>query len=418
MQTRLLLHSLVLALATGAFAAACGPDLDDDAGAGADADGPPAADEPIGDDVTDLPDLEPSNGCGVDCDDIPADPQVIEVEPDGDAGADDADADDGGDDVISADNPAVIASGGPVAGSKMTVKRYAGLHAHASADSALLSAAPHGGVADDSLHPYRNPTGIIPGGKSVTVVDPTLHSGFMKVKYAGVTGWVTNSKLAFRPSSQSRLAFAKQASVRNAFFKHQIHRSMWNKDGPMHSGNCAPTSLAMAVAVFGKETSTQSVEQSIHRMRHVYDPGLHEGNGTTRSEIRDAAVAAGLHVHVLSSDVSPSAGLTRLNGQLSSGRAVVLTGEPGKPNSGPSLYEQAFNRAYAAAIADGAELPHSHYDFNGHHAILVLGRDGNGKYIVGDPLSEVGFITLTANEMKDFMTRWSGQRGTGVAVWP
>ena len=208
-----------------------------------------------------------------------------------------------------------------------------------------------------------------------------------------------------------------QPAVRNAFFKHQIRRNLWNKDGPSHSGNCAPTSLAMAAHVFGAEPAGLSVEESIHRIRAKYDSGLHESRGTTRAQIETASRAINMHVQPLRTDVSPTTALTRLRGQLNLGRVVVLSGLPGKPNAGPTLYERAFTRAYAAAIARGMTLRHSTYDFNGGHSILVMGVDSSGRYVVGDPISEVGFVALTAAEMKDYMTRFTGARGTGNAVW-
>ena len=58
-------------------------------------------------------------------------------------------------------------------------------------------------------------------------------------------------------------------------------------------------------------------------------------------------------------------------------------------------------------------LYHSTYNFDGTHAIVVIGKDASSRYIVGDPLSEVGFVPMTAGPMKDFFTRWGG---TGNAV--
>ena len=387
---------------------ACGPDDELDADTAgdpaADEPGTAAADEPIGDDFA-APDPAPP-GCGDDCDDIPDNPRIEIVHPL-------VVPDEEGDGPVTP-----MALSGPIVGSHMVTKRYAGFHVHASTGSALLSVAPHGGVADDALHPNRNPSGTIPAGHTVTVVQVAPHNGYMKVRYGGVVGWIQTSKLLWRNPSLTKVKFAMQSTTaRNAFFKHQILRSRWNKDGPLHSGNCAPTSLAMGAEVMGAESSGLSIEQSIHRVRHTYDAGLHESDGTNRAEIKSAAIALGLNTHALTTDVSPSAALTRLKGQLDAGRVVVLVGEPGKPNAGPTVYERAFNRAYAHAIQGGATLSHSTYDFNGHHAILVLGRDSAGNYVVGDPISEVGFIALTPAEMKDFMTRFAGNRGTGVAVW-
>jgi hypothetical protein len=300
-------------------------------------------------------------------------------------------------------------------GSELVTTTYAGFYMSASSASAAIDIPPHGGVADDSLHPYRNPTGVIPPSQSVVLLDVTPKSGFYNVKYESKSGWISTHKLAAVDGQVSQLEFAQRSEVRNAYFKHQIHRNQWNKDGPLHSGNCAPTSLAMAIDVMGKEPAGLSVEQSIHRVRAVYDPGLHESNGTSRADIAQAATKLGMKVLGLNTLLSGDAMLKRLSDQLGLGHVIVLEGEPGNPNtSSPSAYEAAFNAAYADAIKNGASLYHSTYDFNGYHAIVVIGKDAGGHFIVGDPLSEVGFVPLTPAQMKDFFARWGG---TGNAVW-
>lgn len=422
--------ALVLWAGLALAAAGCAPAPDDGEGPAPFADEGPA----VGDayEVPEPP-ADPAAGCGEDCDlseaggveevpredpTAPGEAPADEPAPEDPASDEDPAPPEGaGSDEADAEDAPTVALDGPAVGSTMITKGYAGFHRQPSDSSSLLSVAPHGGVSSDSLHPQRSPSGTIPRGKRVTLLQVAPDNGYLKVRFDGVAGWVKASKLLWRDPSLSRVAFALQPAARNAFFKHQILRGKWNKDGPTRSGNCAPTSLAMAANVLGKESAAHSVEQSIHRVRRLYDGGLHEREGTTRGEIHEAASELGLHVHGLTSDLSPSAALTRLNNQLGAGRLVILQGQPGKPNAGPTEYERAFTRAYQAAIADGANLAHSSYNFDGRHSILVLGKDGNSRYVVGDPISEVGFVALSASEMKDFMTRFTGQRGTGNAVW-
>lgn len=302
----------------------------------------------------------------------------------------------------------------PHVGSALVTLAYAGFYSSASSASAVIDIPPHGGVPDDSLHPYRNPTGVIPPSETLTLLDTTSKSGFWNVRYEGKSGWVSTHKLVFVSTQVPRIEFAARIDVRNAFFKHQIHRTAWNKDGPLHSGNCAPTSLAMAIAAFGKEPAGLSVEESIHRVRAVYDPGLNESQGSSRADIANAATKLGMKVTGLNTILAPDAALKRIDTQLAAGRAVVLEGEPGDPNTTkPSIYEAAMTAAYSVAIQNGMSLYHSTYNFDGYHAIVILGKDASGRYVVGDPLSEVGFVPLTAAPMKDFFTRWGG---TGNAV--
>ncbi len=445
-----------------AAAAACGPALDDPsdlAGDGALEWGAPAPDVPVGELIDD--------GIAIDGDVIDPDALVAAVYPadlddldlgelgddrsdpasgdapalddrrgefglDGAAAGDDGDTGDGADgDIDDGDidagagadgvagpdeggvDTAVIAAAGPAAGSKMITKRYAAFHRSASTSSSLLSVPPHNGVHDSGLHRWGNHNGVVPPGHTVRLKSATAHHGFYKVSYEGKTGWIAKSKLLWKNPALSRVHLALKSP--NTFFKNQLHRARFNKDGPSTSGNCAPTSLAMAALVLGSEPAGLSVEQSIHRVRHKYDPGLHETTGTTRAQIQSAAAAIGLHVHGLTTALRPSAALARVAHQLSLGHLVVLTGQPGKAGATPTAYQKRFNQAYAAALADGQSLVHSRYTFDGHHAILVLGRTATGRYVVGDPISEVGFVSLTGAQLKDFMARFGG--GTGNAVW-
>ncbi len=303
-----------------------------------------------------------------------------------------------------------------VVGARLLVLTYAPFHTTPSAKGPLLTAAPpHGGVPQDGLHLWGNPRGVLSPAQEVVLESPLRYSGFFKVSYGGKTGYVLTSKVVLANPEHDAVAFAKRPDVRNAFFKHQIHRNRWNKDGPSHSGNCAPTSLAMALSILGKEPAGLSVEESIHRVRLSYDTPFHSDSGpTSRLQIQQAAKALGLHVAPLGDARTGAHALARVAAELADHRLVVLEGDTG---NGSSVYQRAMNRAYAAAIRAGQALYHSTYDFSGFHSIVVISREANGHYIVGDPFSEVGFVTLTPAELEDFMSRWSGHHGTGNAVW-
>ena len=49
-----------------------------------------------------------------------------------------------------------------------------------------------------------------------------------------------------------------------------------------------------------------------------------------------------------------------------------------------------------------------------YHSILVVSRLANGKYLVADPLSEVGMVTMNRATLKSYFSRWGG---TGNVVW-
>lgn len=312
---------------------------------------------------------------------------------------------------------------GYVAGAKLLTRKYANLRKSPSADAALVTGIePTGGVDHDHLHPWGNPAGMISPAQVVTLVDATAQNGFYRVKYDGKTGWVHGKKLVLVDPAMHPVDFAMKH--RNTFFKHQVHRALWNKDGPRESGSCAPTSLAMAARILGREPAGLSVEQSIHRIRRLYEHPIDEASdtaGTTRSEIYEAATSddLDLSVHPMTTDhADPDDALAALDKQLAKKRLVVLEGSTGAEGAAkPSAYQKAFNAIYAAAEASGESLYHTEYGFSGKHSILVLGRDEEGRYVVGDPMSEVGFVAIGAWAMKDFMSRFVGHRGTGNAVW-
>ncbi|GMU63103.1 MAG: hypothetical protein AMXMBFR34_48660 [Myxococcaceae bacterium] len=292
-------------------------------------------------------------------------------------------------------------------GAKILVRGYVTFRSAASSTaSALTTVDPNGGVTD-SAHGGGMPRGQLPPGQVVTLAHATKTNGFYQVTYDGRTGWLPASWLLPVDGTKHPVDFALGGSARNAFFKHQLRRSKWNKDGPLSSSTCAPTSLAMAARVFGKEPRGLSIEESIHRSRQSYG-ATSDGTGTFRSQITRGATALGLKVRVLDTRLSLSSMLTRIDQQLAAKRVVVLEGQPGLESAGATAYQRAFNRAYAAAGVTRT------YTFDGRHSIVVLGKDAAGKYVVGDPISEVGMLALTGAELKDFFARWGG---TGNAVW-
>src|SRR5262249_15873424 len=155
----------------------------------------------------------------------------------------------------------------------------------------------------------------------------------------------------------------------------------------------------------------------IHRVRERYDNPMDEHEGTTRADLFKAATSAklGLSAHEMSTQYSdPNDALATLKQQLDKKRLVLLEGITGVEGKGPSVYIKAMKRAYDEAIASGQSLYHASYPFYGAHSILVLGRDADGRYVVGDPMSEVGFVAISAEAMKDYMSRGT-HRGTGVS---
>lgn len=330
---------------------------------------------------------------------------------------DDCPSDDAGDGGA----PVLDAAPSPwVVGAKLLTRGYSAFHKTASADAGTIAVAPGAGVAKDSIHLWGNPLGTIPPGQDVVLASAQKTNGFWEVTYDGKTGFVGASHLLVHDTLQNPVDFFLSLSMleRNAFYKRQAHRSQWNADGPSMSGTCAPTSLAMAVSILGQEPARLSVEQSIHRVRTTYGDSSDLG-GTTNNQIYAAAGSKTLDLHAtkLWTPLSPSGSLTRLDGELAKKHVVQLAGVPGQVGSARSVYEKAFDAAYAAANVNavyGFDPDSCHC--SGTHSILVAGRDATGNYVVGDPMSEIGFLAISPAAMKDYMSRWT-YAGTGNAVW-
>jgi hypothetical protein len=180
----------------------------------------------------------------------------------------------------------------------------------------------------------------------------------------------------------------------NRFFKRQVRHPKWNPTGPLFSGNCAPTSLAMAAKVFGKEPAGLTIEQSIDRVRVMMNKPSDSG-GASSAQVRLGAQRLGLKLRAMAKG--------ELDSELAKKHVVVLMGYPGLDGTNnASAYQQAFRTAGY------------YYTFDGFHSIAVLGKTSGGKYVVADPLSKIGVITMSTAQMADYWKRWGG---SGTAVW-
>jgi len=180
----------------------------------------------------------------------------------------------------------------------------------------------------------------------------------------------------------------------NEYFKRQVYHPKWNPDGPLFSGNCAPTSLAMIAEVFSKEPAGLSIQESIVRVRKLMDKWSDSG-GATLDQLRLGATRLGLKWRAMTA--------SDLDFELGKKHMVAMTGNPGIDGSTTrSAYQKAFiARGYA-------------YTWSGKHSIAIFGKLATGHYLVADPLSKIGTITLTSAEMHDFWKRWGG---AGTALW-
>lgn len=103
-------------------------------------------------------------------------------------------------------------------------------------------------------------------------------------------------------------------------------------------------------------------------------------------QVEDAAKALGLKTNRVES-------IREVEAALAEGFLVVLAGNPAAYNTG---------------------IPRDQYDgFSGGHFILVTGKD-KGRFLVNDPLSHVGTLSVDATQLEQYMAfrNWN----IGIAV--
>jgi hypothetical protein len=230
----------------------------------------------------------------------------------------------------------------------------------------------------------------------------------------------TGNTSATKPTARSRLD--RVLAHPNSVFKRQGYSAKYNPRPDeldsrgrlvrsLSNGNCGPTSLAMAVKAFGLEQgrASKNPEDSIDLARNAMtkssnwntlkEPSTND-KGTFQWQWERGAKRLGLKEKKL--PVSQAHPLKALDAAFKKGHMVMLGGQPGRPGNGnTTAYEQAMRHRSG----------NSDYLFSTGHAILVMGKDKQGRYLVADPLSRKGVVHMTAKEMASFK-QWYG-----VEVW-
>ncbi len=183
------------------------------------------------------------------------------------------------------------------------------------------------------------------------------------------------------------------AAQAEPFFKLQYNHYLYNPNGPNSSGNCAPASLAMVMALLGLEPPNISVETSIDHARYLmsgYSNGVLEGaeildnDGAWSSyqEIWNGINNAGGNPEHIS-------GWDTLDQSLAEGKPVIANGWYG------SAWRQQFpSYALTGGLGEGVE--------GVFHLNAILGTTSDGKYIVADPMYRGGPVEMTRDELDVF----------------
>jgi hypothetical protein len=127
-----------------------------------------------------------------------------------------------------------------------------------------------------------------------------------------------------------------------------------------------------------------TAEAEIEHMRLVMHPGSTASMPTHPPQIAQGLASIGASLLPLGMD------LASIDSSLGRGHPVLLAGDP-KQAWGLAMANQGNYLATYRAVADFG------------HWICIFGKTNNGLYVVGDPLSKIGAMTVTGSQLETFV---------------
>ncbi|MFH1809817.1 MAG: peptidoglycan-binding protein [Pseudomonadota bacterium] len=168
----------------------------------------------------------------------------------------------------------------------------------------------------------------------------------------------------------------------NKFFITQWGSTRFNsvRGAPDGYNDCAPTSAVMAASSLGvlKDPTPAQAEKAIDHMRD-----LERGHNTTfSSSTSKDQVIKGLKA--VGAKVKPlPVNITSVDQALARGGRVVMAGDPWN--------------AWGKTLRTHGQYLNSRDP--GNHACVIFGKTASGKYLMGDPLSKLGVIEVSAAQL-------------------
>lgn len=186
------------------------------------------------------------------------------------------------------------------------------------------------------------------------------------------------------------------------FFICQFRDNRFNPRGPSSSNDCGPASLAMIAKYYDAQfqvddkngqykvdSSDADPADLVSSVRFLMTGGRDSQELTGLGQIENAAEKMGF-------DTTSVKTLNELDTVLDSGIMVILSGNP-------KHYQKDLGLRYGK----GGTI------YDGGHFVTVVGRQGD-DYIVNDPASHRGPLTLTRQQLDDYMR----PNDKGLAVFP
>jgi len=181
------------------------------------------------------------------------------------------------------------------------------------------------------------------------------------------------------------------ASAALPFFKYQFNpaKTSW--------GNCGPASLAMVIAVLGKEPTGLTEQGSINNASDLMGRA-HASDWSSSTQIETGVKKIGSVAYANDWD--------ELNRQLDAGNPFIAYGHI--TNAWEDNFSPRMNaRAREKAINDQPVA----------HIIAILGRTSSGNYVVGDPAYPNGPVEMNKSQLTEFLELNGGSPArNGVVV--
>jgi hypothetical protein len=247
--------------------------------------------------------------------------------------------------------------------------------------------------AEHHHHRVRRPSGSLRPTAMPSVSEPSLPSGggwsprgVRRQLEAPDFGAAWSGPSFGRPSSPLT---SKAAADR--FMVNQLGGTQYN-DATHAKGtrDCGPSSAVMALAKLGlvPAPTADSAESQIVDLRDAMHGAGAKTQNTNWDQEAHGLRARGAHTRILPRD------LGAVDSALAAGHPVVIGGDPSRAWEGRLQHE-------------GGYQERGHFD----HFCVLMGKTPEGRYILCDPLSKSGAVTVSASDVRNY---WSDPRFHGA----
>ncbi len=165
--------------------------------------------------------------------------------------------------------------------------------------------------------------------------------------------------------------------------------SQWNLTAPSQNKDCGPATLAMLMKFKGiapPGVDPYNAEALVRQMRIEMTGGADHNQVTSVGQMREAALRYGVKSTLVQS-------LSEIDAAIGRGQMVAAMGVPNRRLADGSVAQTWATKLTPDQYEHGSQT----------HFVLIVGKDSRGNYIVNDPLSKIGALRATPQEMNTFI---------------